>query len=102
MNPDKPRCKALTKSGQPCGAAPTPTGLCFFHGDPNKASVLGRIGGKRNRRPKGENAHPVLKLNGAASASERLESLYHEVKTGSIRPPVANVLIKLTDLQVRV
>jgi hypothetical protein len=102
MNPDKPRCKALTKSGQPCGAAPTRTGLCFFHGDPNKASVLGRIGGKRNRPPKGENAHPVLKLNGAASASERLELLYHEVETGSIRPPVANVLIKLTDLQVRV
>jgi len=88
MNPDKPRCKALTKSGQPCGAAPTPTGLCFFHGDPNKASVLGRIGGKRNRRPKGENAHPVLKLNGAASASQRLELLYHEVETGSIRPTV--------------
>lgn len=102
MNHEKPRCKALAKSGKPCGAAPTPTGLCFFHGNPNKASELGRIGGKRNRRPKGKNAHPVLKLDGAASALDRLESLYHGVETGSIRPPVANVLIKLTDLQVRV
>jgi hypothetical protein len=102
MNREKPRCKALTKSGAPCGAAPTPTGLCFFHGNPKKASELGRIGGKRNRSPKGENAHPMVRWNGVASASDRLESLYHDVETGLLRPPVANVLIKLTDLQVRV
>lgn len=101
-NAEKRRCKALAKSGKPCGAAPTPTGLCFFHGNPTKASELGRIGGRRNRLPKGEDAHPVLKLDGAASALVRLKSLYHGVETGSIRPPVANVLIKLTDLQVRV
>jgi hypothetical protein len=41
-------------------------------------------------------------LEGAASASARIESLYHDVKTGLIKPPVANVLIKLTDLQLRV
>ena len=102
MNPERPRCKAITKSGTPCGAAPTPTGLCFFHGNPNKASEFGRIGGKRNRSAKEENAHRVLRLNGAPSASDRLESIYHDVETGSIRPSVANVLIKLTDLQVRV
>jgi hypothetical protein len=102
MNPEKPRCSAFTKSGARCGAAPTPTGLCFFHGNPNKASELGRIGGKRNRRLKEENAYPVIKVEGTASASARIESLYHEVETGSIKPPVANVLIKLTDLQVRV
>jgi hypothetical protein len=101
MNPEKPRCKAFTKSGMRCGAAPTPTGLCFFHGNPNKASELGRIGGKRNRRPKWEDAHPVLKFEGAASASDRLQSLYHDVETGSTRPAVANVLIKMTDLQFR-
>jgi hypothetical protein len=101
MDPEKTRCKATTKSGTPCAAAPTPTGLCFFHGNPNKASELGRIGGKRNRSVKEENRDPVLRLDGAASASERLESLYHDVKTGSIKPPVANMLMKLTDLQVR-
>jgi len=78
MSPKKLRCTAQTKNGKPCGAAPTPTGLCFFHGNPNKASELGRIGGKRNRRPKEEHARPVLKLNGAASASDRLDSLYHK------------------------
>lgn len=101
MKPAKPRCKAVTKSGKPCGAWPTATGMCFFHSNPNKASELGRIGGRRNRRPKGENAHPAPKLEGA-SASARIESLYHDVEIGLIKPPVANVLIKLTDLHVRV
>jgi hypothetical protein len=41
-------------------------------------------------------------LEGAASASAEIESLYHGVQTGSIKPPVANVLIKLTDLKLRV
>ena len=102
MNAEKPRCKALTKSGNPCGAAPTATGLCFFHGNPNKASELGRFGGRQNRRPKGENANHLPKMGSAASASARIESLYHDVETGSIKPPVANVLIKLTDLKLRV
>jgi hypothetical protein len=102
MNAEKPRCKALTKSWNPCGAAPTATGLCFLHGNPAKASELGRIGGRRNRGPKAENVHPVPKLEGAASASAEIESLYHDVQTGWIKPPVANVLIKLTDLKLRV
>jgi hypothetical protein len=102
MNPEKPRCKAPTKSGNPCGAAPTATGQCFFHSNPHKASELGRIGGKLNRRRTGESAHSLTNLDGADSASERLECLYQDVRTGSIRPPVANVLMKLTDLQVRV
>jgi hypothetical protein len=101
MKPQKPRCKAITKRGNPCGAAPTGTGLCFFHGNPNKASELGTIGGRRNRQPNKENAHSVPKLEGA-SASSRIESLYHDVEIGLIKPPVANVLIKLTDLHMRV
>src|SRR5437660_10261474 len=101
MKPAKPRCKAVTKSGNPCGAASTATGLCFFHSTPNMASELGRIGGRRNRRPMGENAHSAPKLAGA-SASARIESLYHDVEIGLIKPSVANVLIKLTDLHARV
>lgn len=62
---------------------------------------MGRIGGKRNRSPKEEYAHAVLRLKSAASALERLESLYRDVETGSIRPPVANVLMKLTGLQAQ-
>ena len=40
------RCQGRTKSGKPCRAAATAGGLCFFHANPNKASELGRIGGR--------------------------------------------------------
>jgi hypothetical protein len=102
MNPERPRCKALTKDGKACGAAPTSTGLCFFHGNPNKASELGRIGGKRNRRNNENIANPALKLDDAASVSERLESLFHALETGSARPAVATVQLKVIDLLFRV
>jgi hypothetical protein len=102
MKINKPRCKAFTKSGKPCGAAPTDTGLCFLHGNPAKASQLGRIGGLRNRGPHAENIHLVPKLEGAASAAAEIEFLYRAVQSGSIKPAVANVLIKLTDLRLRV
>ena len=102
MKPKKPRCKAFTKSGKPCGAAPTDTGLCFLHGNPAKASQLGRIGGLRNRGLKLVNVHSMPKSEGAASASAEIEFLYHAVQTGLIKLAVANVLIKLTELRLRV
>ena len=40
------RCKAKTKTGKPCRAAPTEGGLCFFHANPDKASQLGRNRGQ--------------------------------------------------------
>ena len=100
MKPEKPRCSALSKDGKPCGAAPTSTGLCFFHGNPNRAAELGRLGGKLNRRRIDESAHS--ESDGMESAEERLESLYRRVETGSLSPVVANTLMKLTDLQARV
>jgi hypothetical protein len=34
------RCSGRTQKGEPCRAAATPGGLCFFHANPNKASEL--------------------------------------------------------------
>jgi hypothetical protein len=50
------RCKAQAKSGKPCRAAATAGGLCFFHANPDKASELGRIGGRNKRHAAGENS----------------------------------------------
>jgi hypothetical protein len=55
------RCKAQTKSGKPRRAAATAGGLCYFHANPDKASELGRIGGRRKRFST-ENADPLAKL----------------------------------------
>jgi len=54
-------CKALTKKGQPCRAAATAGGLCFFHANPNKASELGRIGGRSNGKFLANNSEPLLR-----------------------------------------
>ena len=43
-------CSAKTKSGKPCGAAAGPSGLCFFHANPDRAKSLGQTGGLKNRR----------------------------------------------------
>lgn len=102
MNSPRPRCKASTKSGAPCKAAPTAGGLCFFHGNPKRASELGRIGGKQNRREMRPRTYALPKLDGPSSALERLQWIFDQAKAGAMRPAVANVLMKVTDLQTRV
>jgi len=56
------RCKAKAKSGKPCGAAATAGGLCF-HANPDKASELGRIGGRKNRHAPAENVISITDFN---------------------------------------
>lgn len=57
------RCKGRAKSGKACRAAATNGGLCFFHANPDKASELGRIGGRSNRHVAGETAYPLPRLD---------------------------------------
>ena len=40
------RCKGVTRSGTPCTAWAMEGGLCYFHGNPDKASELGKRGGR--------------------------------------------------------
>jgi hypothetical protein len=102
MNSERTRCKAMTKNGAPCKAAPMASGFCFLHGNPSRASELGRIGGKQNRRERRPSADALPKLDGPRSALERLQWIFEESMAGSIRPAVANILMKVTDLQTRV
>ena len=44
------RCKGVTRSGTPCTAWAMEGGLCYFHANPDKASELGKRGG-RSRGP---------------------------------------------------
>src|ERR1700686_3279800 len=62
------RCKAQTRKVKPCRAAATAGGLCSFHANPNKASELGRIGGRRNRRQSAHDSlNPLPKLETATA-----------------------------------
>jgi hypothetical protein len=103
MNREKhnSRCKAITKSGKPCQAAATAGGLCFFHANPNKASELGRIGGRSNRRAAGENADPLPTVDSALALRDTVARLIADVHAGKLNPRVAAGLAPLLNLQLR-
>lgn len=103
MNCKKPasRCKAIAKSGEPCRAAATQGGLCFFHGNPHKASELGRIGGRKNRGSIGRSTDCLPKLDSVISVRDLLARLIPEVYAGAIPPKVAMAMMTLLNLQLR-
>ncbi len=80
------RCKARAKSGKRCGAATTAGGLCFFHANPNKASELGRVGGRSKRHTAGENLDPLPTLDNALAVRDTVARLVADVYAGRIHP----------------
>jgi len=97
----KSRCKSRTKSGKPCRAAATAGGLCFFHANPDKASELGRIGGRGNRHATGDNADPLPTLDNALAVRDTVARLIADVYAGKIHPRIAAGLAPLLNLQLR-
>ena len=96
------RCQSLTKSGKPCRAAATSGGLCFFHANPNKASELGRIGGRSNRPLAGVNPEaPALALESATAVRDTVARLIADLYAGKLHPRVAAGLGPLLNLQLR-
>jgi hypothetical protein len=95
------RCKAKTKSGKPCRAAATAGGLCFFHANPDKASELGRIGGRRNRHAAGEADDPLPALDNALAVRDTVARLIADVYAERIHPRIAAGLAPLLSLQLR-
>jgi hypothetical protein len=95
------RCKAKAKSGKPCGAAATASGLCFFHANPDKASELGRIGGRKNRHAAGEVVDPLPTLDNALAVRDTVARLITDVYAGKINPRIASGLAPLLNLQMR-
>jgi len=122
------RCKDTTKRGEPCRAAATAGGLCFFHANPNKASELGRIGGRSKGRINTEmvdplplsNAHlgrsgtrpitpglcpyettPLPLLDDAIAVRDTVTRLIADVHAGKVEPKVIAVLTDLINLRLR-
>lgn len=94
-------CRSLAKNGKPCRAAATDGGLCYFHANPNKASELGRIGGRIKRHSIDENADPLPPLNSAIAMRDMAARLIAEVYAGKLNPKVAAGLAPLMNLQLR-
>lgn len=96
-----PRCKGRAKSGKPCRAAATAGGLCFFHANPNKASELGRIGGRSKRQSAAESANPLPTLDNVLAVRDAVARLVADVYAGKIHPRIAAGLAPLMNLQLR-
>jgi hypothetical protein len=100
MNDRRNRCMGRTKEGNPCRAAATEGGLCFFHSNPNKAIELGRIGGKKNGHPTTQ-PDPLPNLNNAVAVRDAVARLIADVYSGKVHPRIAAGLAPLMHLQVR-
>jgi hypothetical protein len=98
----KNRCRCRTKEGKPCHAAATEGGLCFFHANPNKASELGRIGGRSKRHAAAEGWDPLPPLDTPIAVRDRVDRLFADVYSGKLRSSVARDLAPLLSLQLRV
>jgi len=101
-NSRRNRYKGKNKKGKPCGAAATAGGLCFFHANPDKASELGRIGGRRNRHVSAEKADPLPSLDSALAVRKAIARLVDDVYSGKLQPRIASGLAPLLSLQFRV
>lgn len=95
------QCKGKAKSGKRCRAAATSGGLCFFHANPNKASELGRIGGRSKGLRAAEPADPLPLLDNAVAVRDTVAKLITDVHAGKLHPKVAATLAPLLNLQLR-
>ncbi len=82
-------------------AIATAGGLCPFHANPNKASELGRIGGRSRSRIPEELVDPLPKLDNVIAVQGAVEKLISEVYAGKLHPRVAAGLAPLLNLQLR-
>jgi hypothetical protein len=103
MTTKKPdsRCKGRTKSGDPCRAAATPGGLCYFHANPNKASELGRVGGRSKGHGIAQTSDPLPTVDTAIAVRDLVARLIADVHGGKLHPKIAAGLAPLMNLQLR-
>jgi hypothetical protein len=57
-------------------------GLCFCHANPEKLAELGRLGGQKNRRWKGDTGLPSRPLKSVDDIRELLEETINRVRHG--------------------
>jgi hypothetical protein len=97
----KNSCRSRTKAGKPCHAAATDGGLCFFHANPNKASELGRIGGRSRRHAAAEDCDPLPTLDNAIAVRDTVARLFADVYSGKLRSSIARDLATLLNPLMR-
>jgi general stress protein YciG len=92
----KKRCKGVTKNGTACTAWAMEGGLCYFHANPDKASELGKRGG-RARSPTGSSggaAEYIARrpLKSVDDVTKLLADTINDLRSGAIDSRLANTV----------
>jgi len=85
-------CASITKTGAPCRAPAGPGGLCFFHAHPEKAQVLGQVGGRKNRQQLPE--PPIGPFSATEIRNILAESIFG-VRSKTLTPRAASAIAQL-------
>jgi hypothetical protein len=72
--------------------------LCFFHGNPNKASELGRKGGRSKHKIVPGEAEPLPTLDTLKSVHEMSKRLFEECYLGKRPQKDTQALVRLLQL----
>jgi hypothetical protein len=88
------KCKATTKSGEPCMAMARKDGFCALHGDPNRAASLGRKSGQSRRHAvtPGENNFELTPPRTAKDIRNSLGDVMSAVVSGRLDPKIATTI----------
>ena len=74
----------------------------LLYSNPNRVAELGRIGGKRNRRPSSWTTDLLPPLDSARSAVDEFNRIYDRVSTGAITPKVGHTLVQVINAKGRI
>src|SRR5207249_16684 len=85
-------CKATTKSGAPCRAQSGVNGLCYLHARPERARLLGQIGGRKNRQQLPE--PPIGPFSATEIRNILAESIFG-VRSKTLTPRAASAIAQL-------
>jgi hypothetical protein len=85
-------CKATTKSGAPCRAQAGVNGLCYLHARPERARLLGQVGGRKNRQQLPE---PPTGPFSATDLRNTLADAIRGVQAKTLTPRAASAIAQL-------
>jgi hypothetical protein len=101
MAQTKSFCKAKNKTGGPCRAAATDIGYCYLHSNPDRASELGRAGGRKNRHVLEGAARPLPPLDSIEGVKTAIGQMIVDVherrldsRTAAGVAPLLNTLLR--------
>jgi hypothetical protein len=89
-----PNCKALTKAGAPCRAQAGVNGLCYLHARPERARLLGQVGGRKNRQQLPEPPTGPFTLTDLRNT---LANTIRGVESKTITPRAAGAIAQLSN-----